>query len=163
VIILTVGTAVFQRPFWLSENKGEKKMTEMEITGKNTKAEILDALNKALLRAEAAEKGKLNPEKTEKERVEKKAIETTKSAVEQNIFSKELIDKFNDLQVAIAAEERRLQELYGVGRELQKLALIIEAEKERLAAIAAYTEARRAGGKPVEIAPQWVLDMLNKS
>ena len=107
-------------------------MTDTEITMKNTKTEMLDALNRALQRAEAAEKGKLNPEKTEKQQIEKKAIETAKKAVEQNIFSKELNDKFNDLQTAIAAEERRLQELYGVGRELQKLALIIESGNEAL-------------------------------
>jgi hypothetical protein len=112
-----------------------KSMTETEITLKNTKAEILEALNSALQRSEAAEQGKLNPEKTEKERTEKKAIESAKKAVEQNIFSKELNDKFNDLQVAIAAEEGRLQDLYGVGRELQRLALVIESGKECLVAI----------------------------
>jgi regulator of RNase E activity RraA len=36
-------------------------------------------------------------------------------------------------------------------------------EVERVAAIAAYAEAKLYGGKPVEIAPQWVLDMLGKS
>ena len=40
-----------------------------------------------------------------------------------------------DLQVAIAAEEARLQELYGVSAELQKLAQIIEAGRERQAQI----------------------------
>jgi len=102
-------------------------MNEPEITIKNTKAEILAALNDARMRAEAAEKGKLNPEKTEREYMEKKAIESARKAVDQNIFSKDLTDKFNDLQSAIAAEESRLQELFGVGRELQKLALVIES------------------------------------
>jgi hypothetical protein len=107
-------------------------MNETEITMKNTKAEMLDALKNALQRAEAAEKRKLNPEKVEKEHIEKKAIETAKKAVEQNIFSKELNDKFDDLQTAIAAEENRLQELYEVGRELQKLALVIESGNDAL-------------------------------
>ena len=105
--------------------------TESEITIKNTKAEILEALNAALARAEAAEKGKLNPVKMEQEKSEKKAVETAKAAVEQNIFSVELNNKFKDLQTAIACEQSRLQELYGVGTELQKLALIIEAARER--------------------------------
>lgn len=112
-------------------------MAEPEITVKNTKAEILDALNHALKRAELAERGRLNPEKAEKERNDKRAVETAKKAVDQNIFSKELNDKFNDLQAAIAAEESRLQELYGVGREVQRLALVIEAGRERLAEIEA--------------------------
>lgn len=112
-------------------------MAEQEITMKNTKAEILEALNRALEQAELAEKIRLNPEKEEKERSNKRALEITKKAVEQNIFSKELNDKFNDLQEAIAAEEERLQELYGVGLEVQKLALVIEAGRERIAAIEA--------------------------
>lgn len=105
-------------------------MQEQEITIKNTKAEILEALNNARKHADAIEKGKLNPEKTEKAAIDKKAVDSAKKAVEQNIFSKELNDKFNDLQTAIACEEARLQELYGVGNELQKLALVIEAGKE---------------------------------
>jgi hypothetical protein len=110
-------------------------MAEIKVTLNNTKAEIMEALNNAVQRAEAAEKGKLNPEKIEKENTEKKAVETAKKAVEQNIFSKELNDKFMDLQTAIAAEENRLQELYGVGRELQKLAIVIESGKEQIAKI----------------------------
>lgn len=122
-------------------------MNEQEITLKNTKAEILDALNNALKRAELAEKGKLNPEKTEKERIEKKAVETAKRAVEQNIFSKELNDKFNDLQTAIATEENRLQELYGVGKELQKLALVIESGKDRIAVTESENSAKTEEAK----------------
>ena len=73
----------------------------------------------------------------------KRAIDTARKAVEQNIFSKELNDKFNDLQIAIAAEENRLQELYGVGRELQKLTVIIETGKERLEAIDVQAAAKK--------------------
>ena len=108
---------------------------EQEITMKNTKAEMLEALNSALARAQAAETGKLNPVKVEKEQMEKKAVESAKAAMKQNIFSVELNNKFMDLQVAIAAEEARLQELYGVSAELQKLAQIIEAGRERQAQI----------------------------
>lgn len=115
---------------------------EQEITMKNTKAEMLEALNSALVRAQAAEAGKLNPVKVEKEQVEKKAVESAKAAVEQNIFSVELNNKFMDLQVAIAAEEARLQELYGVSVELQKLAQIIEAGRERQAKIDAENDAK---------------------
>lgn len=112
-----------------------RKLGEPEITMKNTKSEILEALNEALARAEQAEKGKLNPEREEGERINKKALDTARKAVEQNIFSRELQDKFNDLEKAIESEESRLQELYGVGREVQKLALVIEAGRERSCAI----------------------------
>jgi len=43
-------------------------VSEQEITLKNTKTEIFEALQQALKRAELAEKGKLNPEKEEKEK-----------------------------------------------------------------------------------------------
>lgn len=126
-------------------------MAESEITTKNTKAEILDALKDALKRAELAEKGRLNPEKEEKERNDKRAIESAKKAVEQNIFSQELNQKFTDLQAAIAAEENRLQELYGMGREVQKLALVIEAGRERIAEIeAAKSEKEETAKKNLE-------------
>jgi len=108
---------------------------EPEITMKNTKAEMLEALNTALAHAQEIEKGKLNPVKVEKENIEKKAVASAKTAVEQNVFSVELNNKFKDLQIAIAAEENRLQELYGVSSELQKLAHIIEAGRERQAQI----------------------------
>ena len=115
---------------------------DTEITMKNTKSEMLEALNAALSRAKAAESGKLNPVKMEKEKVEKKAVESAKAAVEQNIFSVELNNKFKDLQMAIATEEARLQELYGVSSELQKLALVIEAGRERQAQIDAENAAK---------------------
>ena len=117
-------------------------MQEQEITLKNTKAEILEALNAALHRAEAAEKGKLNPEKAEKERTEKRVVASAKESVAQNVFSQALIDKFNDLQAAIAVEESRLEDIYGAGRQLQKLALIIEAGNAQLEAIEAEKTAK---------------------
>ena len=107
-------------------------MPEQEISMKSTKAEIFDAFSAALVRAENAEKGRLNPERQEKEKAEVRAVESAKKSVGQEIFSKELIEKFKDLQTAISVEESRLSELYGVGRELQKLALAIEAGKDKL-------------------------------
>jgi hypothetical protein len=115
---------------------------EQEITMKNTKAEMLDALNTALARAKAAERGKLNPVKVEAEKEEKKAVESAKSSIEQNIFSPELINKFKDLQSAIKTEEARLQELYGVSSELQKLAIVIESGRERQGQIDAENSAK---------------------
>jgi len=110
-------------------------MAESEVTIKSTKAELFDALNNALKKAELAEQGRLNPDKEYRDKIEKKAIDSAKKAVEQNIFSKELNDKFNDLQTAIAAEESRLSELYGVGEELLRIALAIEAGKESITRI----------------------------
>jgi len=104
----------------------------MEMTLKNTKAEILEALNAALERFQEMDKGKLNPEKFERTQLEGRAVQSVKSSINEGIFSTRIIDKWNDLQMAIEVEERKLEELYGVGKELQNLALVIEVGKEQM-------------------------------
>lgn len=111
-----------------------KKENE-EITLKNTKAEILDALNAALEREKNLENTKSNPEKEEKEKTVKKAIEVSRENVEQKIFSEELIKKFKDLELAISAEEEKLQTLYGIEKELSNLTLVINSGKDCMAKI----------------------------
>lgn len=110
-------------------------MKKEEITLKNTKAEILDALNKALEREKNMNKTKSNPEKEEKERKTKQAIEETKKNVEKNIFSEELINKFKDLVLAISAEEEKLKNLYGIEKELSNLTTVMNAGKDCIMAI----------------------------
>lgn len=105
-------------------------MKKEEITIKNTKAEILDALNAALEREKKIAITKSNPEKEEKEIKVTKAIESSKVNVEKNIFSEELNKKFNDLEIAIAAEEDKLKNLYGIEKELNELTLVINAGKD---------------------------------
>lgn len=105
-------------------------MKKEEITIKNTKAEILDALNAALEREKKIAITKSNPEKEEKEIKVAKAIESSKVNVEKNIFSEELNKKFNDLEIAIAAEEDKLKNLYGIEKELNELTLVINAGKD---------------------------------
>ena len=89
-------------------------MKKEEITLKNTKAEILEALNEALKREKELEKIKYEPQKEEEKRKVEKAIEVTRENVEQKIFSEELNNKFKDLEVAIKAEEDKLRESYGI-------------------------------------------------
>ncbi|MDR2976168.1 MAG: hypothetical protein LBV19_02500 [Streptococcaceae bacterium] len=111
-------------------------MAETEITLKNTKAEILEALHKALQKAKDTESRRINPIQEEKVLKEQRAVASTKVAVEQaNVFSKELNEKFSDLQLAIATEETRLEELYKVGSELQRITLALEAGKTEIAAL----------------------------
>ena len=107
-------------------------MKKEEITLKNTKQEILDALNEALLREKNNLKMKSNPEEEEKVRKEEKAVSETKKNVEENIFSTELINKFKDLELAIASEEEKLKNLYGVEKELNNLTLVINTGKDFL-------------------------------
>ncbi len=107
-------------------------MKKEEISLKNTKQEILDALNEALLREKNAAKMKSNPIEEEKARKIESAVTETKKNVEQNIFSTELVNKFKDLEVAIKAEEEKLQNLYGVEKELNNLTLVINTGKDYL-------------------------------
>ncbi len=107
-------------------------MKKEEITLKNTKAEILDALNKALEREKNISKIKSNPEKEEKEKKVNTAIENSKKNVEDNIFSVELINKFNELELAIKEEEIKLENLYGIEKELNNLTIIANAGKDYL-------------------------------
>ena len=92
-------------------------MKNEEITLKNTKAEILDALNAALEREKNMAKIKYEPEKEEKAKKIEKAIEVSKENVEKKIFSEEFNNKFRDLEIAIEAEEEKLKELYGIEKE----------------------------------------------
>ncbi len=104
-----------------------------EITLKNTKAEILEALNKALEREKNMSKMKYEPEKEEKKQKVEKAIEVSRENVEQKIFSEELNNKFKDLEIAIEAEEEKLKKLYGVEKELNNLVVVINAGKDYMA------------------------------
>ncbi len=108
-------------------------MKKEEITIKNTKAEILDALNEALEREKELAQMKYDPEKEEKKQKVEKAIETSKENVEQKIFSDELNSKFKDLELAIEEEERKLKDLYGIENELVNLVAVVNAGKDYMA------------------------------
>lgn len=108
-------------------------MKKEEITLKNTKAEILDALNEALEREKNMAKMKYEPEKEEKKQKVEKAIEASKENVERKIFSEELNDKFKDLEIAIETEEEKLKNLYGVEKELNNLVVVMNAGKDYMA------------------------------
>ena len=105
-------------------------MKKEEITLKNTKAEILEALNEALEREKNMAKMKYEPEKEEQKKKSENAIEVTRENVEQKIFSEELNNKFKDLELAIKAEEDKLKELYGIEKELSNLVVIVNAGKD---------------------------------
>lgn len=108
-------------------------MKKEEITLKNTKAEILEALNEALEREKNMSKVKYDPEKEEKKQKVEKAVEVSKENVEQKIFSEELNNKFKDLEIAIKAEEEKLKNLYGVENELNNLVVAVNAGKDYMA------------------------------
>ena len=110
-------------------------MKKEEITLKNTKTEILEALNAALEREKNLASMKSNPEKEEKTKKIEEAIKVSKENVEQKIFSEELNNKFKSLEVAIEAEEEKLKDLYGIEKELNNLVVVINAGKDYIAEI----------------------------
>lgn len=107
-------------------------MKKEEMSLKNTKAEILEALNKALERENKLNEIKSNPVLEENEKKKKEVIKETKENVSKNIFSLELVKKYNDLEEAILAMEEKLKDLYGVEGELNKLTLVVNAGKDVL-------------------------------
>ncbi len=107
-------------------------MKKEEISLKNTKAEILEALNEALEREKNLNKVKSDPIKEEKEKKEKIAVKETMENVSNNIFSEELNNKFNTLEIAIKAEEEKLKNLYGIESELANLTVVVNAGKDVL-------------------------------
>ena len=108
-------------------------MKKEEITLKNTKAEILEALNQALEREKNINKTKSDPQKEELERKKKESISESKENIKQNIFSDELITKFKNLEMAIEALEEKLKNLYALEGELNNFTLVVNAEKDFLA------------------------------
>lgn len=80
---------------------------------------------------------KLNQTQLRKKKKKKEeiAIQNSKENVEKNIFSQELINKFNELELAISTLENKLKDLYGVEKELNNLTVIMNAGKDRIANI----------------------------
>ena len=112
-----------------------KKEVKEEISLKNTKQEILDALNAALEREKEAKSIKYEPEK-EVEKIKKEtAVKETKENVKNNIFSEELNKKFNDLETALKTEEEKLKNLYDIEGELNNMTVVVNASREAIANI----------------------------
>lgn len=106
-----------------------------EITSKNTKAEIYEALQEALKREKELSKIKSDPVKEEKQEHVKEIVEKTKINVEQNIFSVELNNKFKELEEAISLEEDRLKNLYAIEKEMQDITIAVNAGKDCISKI----------------------------
>lgn len=101
-----------------------------EISIKNTKQEILDALNEALDREKELKKVKSNPIEEQEVKEKQAAVKETKENVENNLFSEQLNEKFNKLQISLSYEEQRLKDLYGIEDELNNLTVVVNAHKD---------------------------------
>jgi len=129
----------------------EKTVPSRKLTDKNTKQEMLEALSVLQKQLDEQRATSLNPEKKlEEKRVEeavRTASELSPEGVDRGIgnlkadvgrmlaqLSEQLAgetSKFAQVQKAIAAKEKELQELYGIEKAATTLAALIEAQNQK--------------------------------
>lgn len=100
------------------------------VTIKNTKQEIYDALVESEKKVKALKEQSFNPAEAVEEKVNTDTVESARESVKNNLFSEELSKKFTDLEAAIAIKSNELETMYGIGKELQNLTVIVNAGKE---------------------------------
>lgn len=105
-------------------------MSSKNVTLKNTKQEIFDALNDAMEELKRAKENNFNPVETAKVKENATIVKSAKESVQENLFSEELSKKFTELNQAIEIKRAELKEVYGVEEELQNITAIINASKE---------------------------------
>lgn len=105
------------------------------VTMKDTKQVIYDALTEAQAKLEATKSQNFNPVEEAKKVETAKSVTSAKTAVKENIFSEELNKKYNDLEVAIEVSENRIKELYGIEKTLIDMTTTLNAHKELVAKV----------------------------
>lgn len=114
------------------------------VTLKNTKQEIYDALTASLEREKELKERNFNPAVEAKEKEDMAIVESAEKSVKENLFSEELSKKFADLEAAIEIKSAELQEMYGIEKELQNITVAINAGKELSAKIELEKTAKKA-------------------
>ena len=114
------------------------------VTIKNTKQEIYDALVEAEEKVKALKEQNFNPAEAVIEKANAETIKSAEESVKNNLFSEELSKKFIDLEAAIVLKKKELEEMYDIDQELQNLTVIANAGKEMSAKIEADKVARKA-------------------
>lgn len=114
------------------------------VTIKNTKQEIYDALVEAEEKVKALKEQNFNPAETVIEKANAETIKSAEESIKNNLFSEELSKKFIDLEAAIILKQKELEEMYEIDQELQNLTVIANAGKEMSAKIEADKAAKKA-------------------
>lgn len=114
------------------------------VTLKNTKQEIYDALNASLEREKELRERNFSPAVEAKEKEDMAIVESAEKSVKENLFSEELSKKFSDLEAAIEIKSAELQEMYGIEKELQNITVAVNAGKELSAKIELEKAAKKA-------------------
>ena len=114
------------------------------VTLKNTKQEIYDALTASLEREKELKERNFSPAVEAKEKEDMAIVESAEKSVKENLFSEELSKKFADLEAAIEIKSAELQEMYGIEKELQNITVTVNAGKELSEKIELEKETRKA-------------------
>ena len=131
-------------------------MSKTNVTLKNTKQEIYDALVEAEAKVKSLKENNFDPVQAATKKENVTIVESARDSVKENLFSEELSKKFTDLELAIEIKSAELQEMYGIEKELQNLTAVVNAGKEMSAKLDEEKLAKNA-----EIA-QMTSDMLKE-
>jgi hypothetical protein len=129
----------------------KKKDEKKRISMSNTKKEMLQAYNELLKEKEEAEAGRVIPEEKAEEKKAQKVIETASSLTTEGVVQgisnlklevgklltqlsdklEEEVKRFENVQEAITAKEKELQEIYEISHSAQTLSALIEAQNRK--------------------------------
>lgn len=101
----------------------------MEVTLKNTKAEILEAYQKAMELAKRNQTVTVADEQEVKRVQEVKA--NAKELVGMGILHEDITSKYNDLLEAIRRGEQELNEIFGIKKELLSFEAVLIAKRQK--------------------------------
>ena len=100
-----------------------------KLTLKNTKQELLDALNAAERKLKEQAAVAQTPVEAAKAAADNKIVADAKADVKSGIFSDEMNAKFTNLTTAIELQEKHLKDLYGVEKAMADMATVIAGKK----------------------------------
>lgn len=103
---------------------------EKKVTMKSTKQEIMDAYENALKALNEQKVDGDNPVAEAAEREKKETLKKAEEAVSSDIFSDEVIEKYNSVMMSIEIKKEELQDLYGIITEANTMAAMINANKK---------------------------------
>lgn len=103
-----------------------------EVTLKNNKQEIFDALKRAQEQLKELSSKKINPEDEKKQKELDNAVISADESLLEDYVSPEILQKYKDVKLAVEAKQNELEQLYGVEAILQKIAVAHNAHQEFL-------------------------------
>ncbi len=140
-----------------------REFKPQSVTMKNTKKEMLAAYNEVLQHLEERRAAQLKPEERAEEKKVKEAVEVTDSLSTEGIVQEvstlklevgkllgqlsdrleEEVGKYRQVQQAVEAKQKELQEIYEIERSALSLAALIEAQHQRRQQTEAELAARK--------------------